>query len=319
MHLRFLQLQLREVAAKCPTAGADVEGRSVGRRGRAQLQRGRRASCSPCPGGAGRPAGSTLGSTIEAGEEVEPRPEEGASERPLAAGRRACGSGQTATRRRTSAALDRGAEPSPERGLGPGGSDPGLADRGSPADRNRRRRVRLAARPARRGPGGGRRSAGSTAAGPCWPDHPGRTDVVLGLADHPVRPPRGGAGESAGALFDSTEIDEILTLRVLTLTEDREGRGAGDRPAGGGDHRPLRGHDAEDLQRLHGALRDPHALATATDAGADPGSFRPSSPRRWRDGVTRRRPGSTPVARPGGTRAWTSGCSRRWMRWWSTG
>ena len=47
---------------------------------------------------------------------------------------------------------------------------------------------------------------------------PATNDVVLVspiiLYDHPEVAP-----ESAGALFDSTEIDEILTLRVLTLTE----------------------------------------------------------------------------------------------------
>jgi hydrogenase maturation protease len=39
------------------------------------------------------------------------------------------------------------------------------------------------------------------------------------------------APESAGNLFDGTEIDEILTLRIMTLTEEekREMRGADDR------------------------------------------------------------------------------------------
>ena len=30
------------------------------------------------------------------------------------------------------------------------------------------------------------------------------------------------AAESAGALFDATEIDEILTLRVMTMTDDEK-------------------------------------------------------------------------------------------------
>ena len=30
------------------------------------------------------------------------------------------------------------------------------------------------------------------------------------------------AGESPGALFDSTEIDEILTLRVMTMTDEEK-------------------------------------------------------------------------------------------------
>jgi hypothetical protein len=49
----------------------------------------------------------------------------------------------------------------------------------------------------------------------------GHTEVVLSspiiLYDHPAI-----AKESAGDLFDSTEIDEILALRVLTLTDDEK-------------------------------------------------------------------------------------------------
>jgi hypothetical protein len=37
------------------------------------------------------------------------------------------------------------------------------------------------------------------------------------LCDHPQIAP-----ESAGNLFDSTEIDEILSLRILTLTDDEK-------------------------------------------------------------------------------------------------
>jgi hypothetical protein len=46
-------------------------------------------------------------------------------------------------------------------------------------------------------------------------------DIILGspiiLYDYPQVAP-----ESKGDLFDSTEIDEILTLRILTLTEDEK-------------------------------------------------------------------------------------------------
>ena len=41
-------------------------------------------------------------------------------------------------------------------------------------------------------------------------------------------------------MFDSTEIDEILTLRVLTLTDEEKAAGPGHRSAGRRDHRPLR-------------------------------------------------------------------------------
>jgi hypothetical protein len=70
------------------------------------------------------------------------------------------------------------------------------------------------------------------------------------LYDHPEI-----AAESAGELFDSTEIDEILTLRTLTLTdaEKREARGTDPRAAAlldRVDHLP-----PEMLERMHGAIR----------------------------------------------------------------
>ena len=63
------------------------------------------------------------------------------------------------------------------------------------------------------------------------------------------------APESAGDLFDGTEIDEILTLRIMTLTEDekREMRGADERA-----RRMLERTEtlpAEQLMKLHGAMR----------------------------------------------------------------
>jgi hypothetical protein len=57
-----------------------------------------------------------------------------------------------------------------------------------------------------------------------WPvlvGEPGSRDTILSapiiLYDYPQVAP-----ESAGDLFDSTEIDEILTLRILTLTDDEK-------------------------------------------------------------------------------------------------
>ena len=79
-------------------------------------------------------------------------------------------------------------------------------------------------------------------------------DAVLSspiiLYDHPQIAP-----ESAGNLFDSTEIDEILSLRILTLTEDekREMRQADDRT-----RRILERTEnmpEEQFMKLHGILR----------------------------------------------------------------
>jgi hypothetical protein len=88
------------------------------------------------------------------------------------------------------------------------------------------------------------------------------------LYDHPAVAP-----ESSVALFDSTEIDEILTLRVLTLTdaEKAEARATDQRAAAIIDQ--CEAMSPEELQQLHGILRNPHAVDfpdTFTDPGGDP-------------------------------------------------
>jgi hypothetical protein len=70
------------------------------------------------------------------------------------------------------------------------------------------------------------------------------------LYDHPEI-----AAESAGELFDSTEIDEILTLRTLTLTDEEKRQARGTDPKAAAlldrlDHLP-----PEMLERMHGAIR----------------------------------------------------------------
>jgi hypothetical protein len=100
------------------------------------------------------------------------------------------------------------------------------------------------------------------AAGRCrnvgtWPvlvGEPWEQDTVLSspiiLYDHPRIAP-----ESAGDLFDATEVDEILTLRVQTLTDDEK------REMAAGDSRVrallarVEGLDATAMARLHGAAR----------------------------------------------------------------
>jgi len=82
----------------------------------------------------------------------------------------------------------------------------------------------------------------------------GRRDCMLSspiiLYDYPQIAP-----ESAGNLFDGTEIDEILTLRIMTLTEDekREMRGADERARQileRTETLPL-----EQLMKMHGAMK----------------------------------------------------------------
>ena len=90
-----------------------------------------------------------------------------------------------------------------------------------------------------------------------WPvlvGEEGRRDTMLSspiiLYDYPQI-----AAESPGELFDSTEIDEILALRVMTLTDDekRQMRGVDERT------RALLERTetlpAEQMAKLHGAIR----------------------------------------------------------------
>ena len=101
----------------------------------------------------------------------------------------------------------------------------------------------------------------------------GRRDAMLSspiiLYDHPTIAP-----ESPGDLFDATEIDEILTLRTMALTEDekREARATDERAAAIIDR--VDSLPPELLERLHGAVRylqgvegteDPHPPGGASD------------------------------------------------------
>jgi hypothetical protein len=90
-----------------------------------------------------------------------------------------------------------------------------------------------------------------------WPvlaGPPGCHDLLLSspviLYDHPEVAP-----ESAGDLFDATEIDEILTLRTLALTDDerRQARATDARAADLIDRLDVL--PAEMLERMHGAIR----------------------------------------------------------------
>jgi hypothetical protein len=99
-----------------------------------------------------------------------------------------------------------------------------------------------------------------------WPVLVGeRRNVMLSspiiLYDHPEVAP-----ESPGDLFDATEIDEILTLRTMALTEGekREARATDERAAAIVDRADTLPPDL--LARLHGAVR---SLRRVTGAQAD--------------------------------------------------
>ncbi|WP_328583592.1 hypothetical protein [Streptomyces sp. NBC_00370] len=116
----------------------------------------------------------------------------------------------------------------------------------------------------------------------CWPvlaGAKGSTDTVLGapiiLYDHPEV-----AEQSAGALFDSTEIDEILTLRVMTMTDEEKAEARATDPRAREIIDRCDGMSPADLQRLHGLLRDPHA--DPREAPAAPAQL-PGAPADLRD------------------------------------
>jgi hypothetical protein len=105
-----------------------------------------------------------------------------------------------------------------------------------------------------------------------WPvlaDPDGGRDVMLSapiiLYDHPEL-----AAESPGELYDGTEIDEILTLRTLALSDDEklEARATDPRAAALIDR--VESLDAEAMGRMHGAIRFPGAASARAGRSSEP-------------------------------------------------
>jgi hypothetical protein len=99
-----------------------------------------------------------------------------------------------------------------------------------------------------------------------WPvliGEEGQCDTLLSspiiLYDYPQIAP-----ESAGDLFDGTEIDEILSLRIMTLTDDEK------REMSQSDERARQMLErtetmpVEQFMKLHGVLRGLHSLKEET-------------------------------------------------------
>ena len=93
----------------------------------------------------------------------------------------------------------------------------------------------------------------------CWPvlvGAEGSRDTVLAspiiLYDYPQIAP-----ESPGDLFDGTEIDEILTLRILTMTDAEKREAAAADPRVRALLERTEALTADDMAKLHGALRSP--------------------------------------------------------------
>jgi hypothetical protein len=76
------------------------------------------------------------------------------------------------------------------------------------------------------------------------------------------------APESAVQLFDATEIDEILTLRVLALTDDEKAEARRTDPRAADLLDSVEALSETELTRLHGARRPPPADEVVLVAGA---------------------------------------------------
>ncbi|OBH03987.1 hypothetical protein [Mycobacterium sp. E1747] len=89
---------------------------------------------------------------------------------------------------------------------------------------------------------------------------PGARDSLLIspiiLYDHPEV-----AEQSDTALFDCTEIDEILTLRVMTMTDEEKAQARATDPRAARIIDQCDAMSPDAMARLHGVLRDPHAIA----------------------------------------------------------
>ncbi len=95
----------------------------------------------------------------------------------------------------------------------------------------------------------------------CFPvlaGRPGERDLLLIspiiLYDHPEI-----AEQSEGALYDSTEIDEILTLRVMTMTDEEKAQARATDPLAAAIIDRCDSMSPDAMQQLHGILRNPHA------------------------------------------------------------
>jgi hypothetical protein len=75
------------------------------------------------------------------------------------------------------------------------------------------------------------------------------------------------APESPGNLFDSTEIDEILSLRILTLTDEEKREMAGASEQARALLERTESLSPADWGRLHGALRRPRNGTTELKPG----------------------------------------------------
>jgi hypothetical protein len=104
-----------------------------------------------------------------------------------------------------------------------------------------------------------------------WPvlvGEAGSTDTLLSspiiLYDYPELAP-----ESPGDFFDGTEIDEMLTLRILTMTDEEKREMAATEPRARALLERTEAMTPMEIGRLHGALRSPRGLGDNAWSGID--------------------------------------------------
>jgi hypothetical protein len=105
----------------------------------------------------------------------------------------------------------------------------------------------------------------------CWPvlaGPPATRQVMLAspiiLPDHPEL-----ASESPGDLYDGTEIDEILTLRTLALTDEEKEAARATDPRSAALIDRVEGMDAPTMAQLHGVLRTLRDQDAVVSPGTD--------------------------------------------------
>ncbi len=127
----------------------------------------------------------------------------------------------------------------------------------------------------------------------CWPvlaGAAGDRQVMLAapiiLPDHPQVAP-----ESPGELYDGTEIDEILTLRTLALSDAEKAAARATDPRAAALIDRVDAMDAPTMAQLHGTIRTMTGLAAAGTAGTPMAGGEPGVP--WWD------PGADASVSPG--------------------
>jgi hypothetical protein len=102
----------------------------------------------------------------------------------------------------------------------------------------------------------------------------GAADLILSspiiLYDHPQIAP-----ESAGDFHDGGEIDELLSLRTLTMTDEEKAEARGTDPRAADIVDRVDTMPPEVMERLHGAIRSLRPAGETADGHPDAGDFAP--------------------------------------------